>query len=229
METALLDLIDNQTDPTIATYAMEGESYLRVASKAATFDEAKKNVEKTVDAVMQRIGEYVYSVKGQNLADVVAEKLLASGLSLSCAESCTGGLFAAALTNVPGISKIFDRGFVTYSNKAKIEELGVSPQTLEEYGAVSEETAKEMAIGVYRTTKSNICISVTGIAGPDGGTEIKPVGLVYIGLLVAHEGCEPEIYISQHLFRWKNREKNREVTVLAMLHSIFEHVFNKTK
>lgn len=222
METALLDLIDNQTDPTIATYAMEGESYLRVASKADTFEKAKSNVEKTVGQVLQRIGDYVYSTRGQNLVDVVAERLLEKGLTISCAESCTGGMFAAALTDVPGISKIFDRGFVTYSNKAKIEELGVSPATIEKHGAVSPETAKEMVQGVYKATGSDICVSVTGIAGPDGGTEIKPVGLVYIGLLVATEGREPEILVTEHLFRWKNREKNREVTVLAMLHGIYK-------
>lgn len=224
LETALIDLIDNQTDPTIATYAMEGECYLRVTSKRDQLEEAQHQVNIMVDQIVARIGRYVYSVDGQNLVDVVAQKLMEKGLTISCAESCTGGLFSATLTRVPGISSVFDRGFVTYSNRAKIDQLGVLPETLEEYGAVSMETANEMSNGVYRATGSNFCIAVTGIAGPEGGTEEKPVGLVYISLVYTDEKGNQQVYSEEKFIQRNHREKNREITVLAMLHQIYRQL-----
>ncbi|MPN45256.1 Nicotinamide-nucleotide amidohydrolase PncC [bioreactor metagenome] len=110
--------------------------------------------------------------------------LIEKKLSLSTAESCTGGLLSGRLINYPGISEIFMDGCVTYSNEAKMKRLGVKKETLETYGAVSENTAIEMAEGVARTSGTDIGISITGIAGPDGGTDEKPVGLVYIGLYI---------------------------------------------
>jgi len=220
LETTLLDLIDTQTDPTIATYAMEGECYLRVTSKRDTLEEAQQQVDFMVAEILARIGKYVYSIDGENLVDVVASKLIEHKMTISCAESCTGGLFAATLTRVPGISSVFDRCFVTYSNQAKIEELGVLPDTLEKYGAVSMETAKEMAQGVFRATQSNICIAVTGIAGPDGGTEEKPVGLVYISLILTDNTGKQQVYGEEKYIQRNHREKNRELTVLAMLHQV---------
>lgn len=98
------------------------------------------------------------------------------------AESCTGGLIAALTTEIPGASNVFDRGFVTYSNESKIDLLGVLPDLLTEYGAVSAEVAEAMAEGALAYSKANVAVSVTGIAGPDGGTPLKPVGLVYLGL-----------------------------------------------
>jgi nicotinamide-nucleotide amidase len=100
---------------------------------------------------------------------------------IAVAESCTGGLLAGAITHRPGSSSIFDRGFVTYSNDAKIECLDVSPETIAKYGAVSDETAEEMAIGALKNSHADLAISITGIAGPDGGSKEKPVGLVYFG------------------------------------------------
>ena len=129
------------------------------------------------------IGQYVYSYDNEDFVDVVTKKLLSKGITISSAESCTGGLFAGRLTDVPGISEIFERSIVTYSNRAKIEELGVSPTTLEKYGAVSPETAKEMVQGLRKKTGSRLCVSVTGVAGPGGGTAEKPVGLMYIGCI----------------------------------------------
>ena len=151
---------------------------------------------------------------------MVAEKLIDKKLSLSCAESCTGGLFSATLTKIPGISAVFDRCFVTYSNRAKMEELGVSKETLETFGAVSAETAEEMVRGVHKKTGSNLCIAVTGIAGPDGGTEEKPVGLVYISLLFHDSSGIPKIVTEEKFIHRNHREKNRELAVLAMLHLV---------
>lgn len=182
LETALLDLIDAQKDTTIATYAGEGECWLRIASKSKDSAEAEARVKQTVDQIKERVGEYVYSTDGRQLHEVVAGLLVEKGLTLSCAESCTGGQFAARMTSVPGASAYFDRGIVAYSNQAKIEELGVSPDTLAQFGAVSAQTAREMAVGLRLRTESDLCVSVTGISGPDGGSEAKPVGTAFIAI-----------------------------------------------
>lgn len=118
------------------------------------------------------------------LENIVGKLLVDKGLTIATAESCTGGLVAATLINYGGISASFKEGAVTYSNEAKISRLGVSPETLEKFGAVSKEIAKEMAEGIARTSGTDIGISTTGIAGPGGGTIEKPVGLVYIGLYI---------------------------------------------
>ncbi len=114
----------------------------------------------------------------------LSDKLRAKGWMLTTAESCTGGMIASALTDLAGSSSVFDRGFVTYSNEAKMDMLGVSAETLKKFGAVSSETAKEMAQGALQNSKAQIAVSVTGIAGPDGGTDEKPLGLVYIGIAI---------------------------------------------
>jgi nicotinamide-nucleotide amidase len=129
----------------------------------------------------------------------IAEKILQSfqhsELKIATAESCTGGMVSAALTSVPGSSAVFDRGFVTYSNEAKRDQLHVSPDTLAEFGAVSEQTAIEMAVGALRASAANIAISITGVAGPDGGSREKPVGLVYFGLAWGNPlDCETKVY-----------------------------------
>lgn len=182
METDLLPLINGQTDPTIATYASDGEVSCRIASKRKTLEEAKAAVDEMTEKVAEIIGEYIYSYDGEPLPLVTARKLIEKNITISCCESCTGGLFAQTITDIPGISAVFDRGLVTYTEIAKIEELGVNPETIEKYGVVSEETAREMALGLQKVSGSDVCVSVTGIAGPAGGTEEKPVGLVYMGL-----------------------------------------------
>lgn len=219
METVLLPLINGQTDPTIATYAKEGECSLRIASKRATLEEAKEAVSHMEAKVLDIIGNFVYSCDDEELIDVVGKMLIEKNISVSCAESCTGGLFAGALTDIPGISSIFDRGIVTYSNRAKIEELGVKAETLDKFGAVSEETACEMAAGLQKKTGSDLCISVTGIAGPGGGTEEKPVGLVYIG--IAYEG---KVTAVKSQYRDVSRRWNRDYAVLNMLWQIYKRI-----
>lgn len=219
METVLLPLIDGQTDPTIATYAKEGECSLRIASKRSTLEEAKAAVSEMTGDVLNIIGEHVYSLDNEELIDVVGKLLLEKNITVSCTESCTGGLFAGALTSIPGISHIFERGIVTYSNRAKMEELGVSRLTLDKFGAVSGETAIEMAEGLKKKTGSDLCISVTGIAGPDGGSEEKPVGLVYIGISY---GAKTDVIRTQ--MRNVNRNWNRNYAVLNMLHEIYKRI-----
>ena len=219
LETKLMDLIDNQTDPTLATYAKEGECSLRIASKRDTEEEAKQAVDEMLEQVKERVGHYIYSCDNEELAQVVACKLMDKGLSLSSVESCTGGMFASTMTDIPGISQCFDRGLVTYSNQAKMEELGVRAETLEKFGAVSEETALEMVEGLQRVSSSDVCISVTGIAGPGGGTEEKPVGLVYIGFAYGDKKLCKKIQM-----RNVNRNWNRHYALLCMLNVINRNI-----
>ena len=219
LETQLLDLIDNQPDPTLATYAKEGECSLRIASKRATEEEAEHAVDEMLEKVKERVGHYIYSCDDEELAQVVADRLMEQGLTLSSAESCTGGMFASTMTDIPGISQCFDRGLVTYSNQAKMEELGVSAETLEKFGAVSEETALEMVEGLKSVSGSDVCISVTGIAGPGGGSEEKPVGLVYIGFSYGDKKICKKIQM-----RNVNRSWNRHYTLLCMLNVIYRNI-----
>lgn len=219
LETKLLDLIDGQTDPTIATYVKEGEAYLRVTSKRKTIDEAREAVDNMIEKIQARIGEYIYCVGNMNLSEVVVDLLKAKGLKLASAESCTGGLFADAIISIPGTSDIFDRALVTYSNKAKMEELGVKAETLEKYGAVSEETAREMVNGLAKVSGADICVSVTGIAGPDGGTLDKPVGLVYTALRF-----NDKVVVKENKFRNAGRNSIRKRSVLTMLEMIYKTI-----
>lgn len=134
-----------------------------------------------------------------------------SGLTITTAESCTGGLIAAAITDVPGASEVFKRGFVTYCDEAKHEILGVSEETLKKYTAVSDRVASEMASGAAEVAHADAAISVTGIAGPDGGTEDKPVGLVYIGLF-----CKGTKIVEKHIFAGSRDDVRRQAVQCAI-------------
>ena len=148
-----------------------------------------------------------------DLARALLEACAAEGITIATAESCTGGLISAALTDIAGSSIVVDRGFVTYSNEAKREMLGVSEATLATHGAVSAETAREMAAGALARSKATMAIAVTGIAGPGGGSEEKPVGLVWFGL--AAKGAEPVAV--QQLFEPRSRDHIRQQTVRVAL------------
>lgn len=215
LETRLLELIDGQTDPTIATYAKEGECSVRIASKRATEKEAAEAVNEMVKKVAEKVGSYIYSYDGEDLPTVVSGKLLERKISVSACESCTGGLFSGALTELPGISEVFDRGLVTYSYDAKMDELGVKAETLAAFTAESRQVAAEMAEGLAQKTGSRLCISVTGIAGPGGGTLEKPVGTVYIGCVFDGRTQVEKIQI-----RDVSRSWNRHYAVLAMFDMI---------
>ncbi len=180
----IIDLIQGQANPTIAPYVGLGEVIIRVTAGCRNRCEAEELLEPVIQRIRERLGDFVYATNGENMEDVVVKLLLDRKSTLSTAESCTGGLLASKLVSVPGVSQVFNRGFVTYSNEAKIEELGVSPETLEQYGAVSPETAEEMVRGLAKRAGTNAAISVTGVAGPDGGTAEKPVGLVYVSAIL---------------------------------------------
>lgn len=212
VEDRLLDLIDKQGNPTIATYAKTGEVHIRVTAKAADEEEAKKLVKPVVKEIKARLGDFVYTTREDETLEMAVVKLLQKyGLTVTTAESCTGGLLAGRIVNVPGASEVFNEGFITYSNKAKRKNLDVSKSTLKKYGAVSEQTAKEMATGGVFATDSDACVAVTGIAGPDGGTEEKPVGLVYIATYM-----KDKVSVERYQFKG-NRAKIREQAVVKGL------------
>ncbi len=222
VEERLLDLIDGQTNPTIATYAKTGEVHVRVTARAADEQEARKLVKPVVKEIKSRLGDCVYTTREDETLEMAVVRLLHKyGLTVATAESCTGGLIAGRLVNVPGVSDVFREGFVTYSNKAKRKYLDVGKGTLKKYGAVSEQTAKEMAIGGAFASDSDLCIAVTGIAGPDGGGEDKPVGLVYIAAYM-----KDTVTVEEYRFKG-NRQKIREQTVVKALdllrRSILKH------
>ena len=177
----LKDLMANP-NPTLGTIAQLGEIHLRITAKAA--DEARSSllITKMEDEIRRRLGKYIYGTDEETIEGVVGELLAGRGYTLAVAESCTGGLLAHRLTNVPGSSRYFPMGLVAYDNRIKTNVLGVPANLLAARGAVSEEVAAAMAAGVRRLAQTEVGIGITGIAGPDGGTEDKPVGLVYIGL-----------------------------------------------
>ena len=172
----------------------------------------KNKVEKIVEKIYNKIGNYVFGENTDRLEKKVVELIKKLGMNISTAESCTGGMIASRLIDVPGVSEIFKEGIVSYSNDAKMKRLGVKKETLEKYGAVSKETAKEMVMGL----DSDIAIATTGIAGPDGGTPEKPVGLVYIGIRVKND-----IYVEKKFFNG-DRMKIRERAVSQSLFSLIK-------
>ena len=212
VETQIADLIENQTNPTIAPYAKTGEVHLRITAKAGDEKEAKKLIKPVVKELRNRFGSNIYTTdESKTLEEAIVDLLLEKQLTLTTAESCTGGMLAARLTNVPGVSEVFKQGLVTYSNRAKRKLLDVKKNTLKDCGAVSDKTAKEMAKNGAFITGSDICVSVTGIAGPDGGTEEKPVGLVYMA-------CSYNNKVTVKEFHFKGeRSKVRESSVVNAL------------
>jgi nicotinamide-nucleotide amidase len=205
------DIIDNSTNPTVAPYAKDNESILRITAKGGTIEEAEKLIVPIEREIRDRIGMDIYAEGETTLEAVVGEILVKKNLTIATAESCTGGLLAGTLINYPGISSVFMEGAITYSNEAKIKRLGVSEETLNKFGAVSEETAEEMAEGIAKAAGTDIGISVTGIAGPGGGTEEKPVGLVYVGLYIRG------VVRVKKLSMFGDRQKIRNRTVTSAL------------
>lgn len=212
VEDMIKDLIDEQTNPTIATYAKIGEVHIRVTASGEDEKAAKKLLKPVVKELKNRFQNNIYTTDEKvTLEQSVADLLMANDLTISCAESCTGGLLSGRLINVPGISDSYKTGIITYSNKAKRKFLTVRKATLQKYGAVSKQTAEEMAKGLAFLTKADVAVSVTGIAGPDGGTEEKPVGLVYIACNV-----KGDVTIKECHFKG-TRANVREASVTAAL------------
>ena len=210
-EHKLQDLIDNGKNPTIAPYAKEGEVTFRITAKAKSEEEAKKLIKPLKEEVLRRLGDAVYNTGEITLQDTVAKMLVDKNMTIGVSESCTGGLLSSKLIEYPGVSKVFLEGAVTYSNEAKMRTLNVKKETLEKYGAVSHETAKEMAEGIAKRTGARIGISTTGIAGPGGGTEEKPVGLVYFGIYV-----DGKVETYKHIFTGNRNEVRNRASMTAL-------------
>ncbi len=212
VETQILDMLNTQENPTIAPYAKTGEVHLRVTARAKDEKEAREKTAPVVEELYRRFGNAVYTTDADETLEMALTKLLIKKkYTMTTAESCTGGMIAARMVNAPGVSAVLESGFITYANEAKEELLGVSHDTLEKFGAVSRETAEEMAEGAVKAAHTDAAVAVTGIAGPDGGTKEKPVGLVYIGVNVRGNVEVREYHFSG------SRQKIRESVTAAAL------------
>ena len=220
LETALLPLIDGQTDPTIATYAKGGECSVRVTSQKDTLNEAEEAVNQMICEIDKLIGEYIFSYNDENINEVVVKKLIERGLTVSAAESCTGGKFASAITDVPGSSAVMGSSYVTYSIDSKVKELGVDKAVVDSKGVVSPEVAVAMAQGALSRSGSNIAVSVTGFAGPDADEGFN-AGDAFIGY--AHYDNDGKVssgYVEYSRNRIR-RDWNREEFTLTMLRTVY--------
>lgn len=181
LEDRLRSLMEKSLNPTVAPYAKTGEVQLRVTARVKNGEDPNALLEPVMEQIRQMVGEFLYGVDVGDLQTAAVRLLTEKGLKVAVAESCTGGYLAKRITDVSGSSKVFECGICSYSNRIKHQLLGVSERTLEEYGAISEQTATEMASGVRKLSGADIGISVTGNAGPTAD-EGKEVGLVYIGV-----------------------------------------------
>jgi competence/damage-inducible protein CinA C-terminal domain len=182
-EAAVYEIIEDLTlnnNPTLAPYAKTGEVMLRVTAKSDTKENADILCQPVINELKDRLGNFIYGLDCNNLEQHIIDLLTKKGKTLSLAESCTGGLLAKRITDISGSSKVFNCGIVSYSNDIKHSVLNVSNDLLTQYGAVSRQVASQMAAGVKKVSGSDYALSITGIAGPNGGTSKKPVGLVYI-------------------------------------------------
>ena len=216
-------LIENQTNPTIAPYAKDTESLFRVTARGKDEEEALELIEATEVKLREEFGDDLYGTDDETLEKVTVDLLIKNNLKITVAESCTSGLIASKIGSIPGASAILEESFVTYANSAKIRLVGVSEDTLRKYGAVSSQTAEEMAEGARIAAKADIGVSATGIAGPDGGTDEKPVGLVYIGLSDKNKTVSYKLNLSYM------RNKNREMTACHALNFVRKMILNKEK
>jgi nicotinamide-nucleotide amidase len=182
IEAAALDLTARGRTPEVGITASEATISFRISAEADTEDEARRALEPTIATIRDRFGDLVVGEGALDVVDAVVALLARSGNTLATAESCTGGLIARMITRIAGVSPYYPGGVVSYANAAKVELLGVPADLIEAHGAVSAEVAEAMAVGVRRRLGADLGLGVTGVAGPTGGTPLKPVGLVYLGL-----------------------------------------------
>ncbi len=219
MEAILHDMMAESKNPTIAPYAKTSECFARVTAKADTPDQCEKLLDPVVEKICAMLGEDVYGVDVDSLEQVVGDGLRARGLTLAVAESCTGGLLSKRITDVPGCSDYYLGGVCSYANEVKMKVLGVQKETLETVGAVSPEVAEQMAEGVARALGADVGVGITGVAGPGGGTDEKPVGLVYISIW--HKGQ----YFTRKMKSMNGRDRIRMQAASTALDLIRRNVF----
>lgn len=220
METKILDIVEAQSNPTIAPYVNQGEIVIRVTSRCKDRNSANQMINPVIDKIRDRLGIMLYALNGESMEEVVVGRLLADDIDISLAESCTGGMLASKLVNVPGVSKVFEHGFITYSNQAKMDVLGVSKKTLDSFGAVSRETAIEMVKGLLARTKTRAGISITGVAGPDPDDN-RPKGNVFVAVSLDNELECIELKLNG------NRERIRHMACLNALDLLRKMIINK--
>nr|WP_302595166.1 competence/damage-inducible protein A [uncultured Cellulosilyticum sp.] len=216
MAEKISDLLGEFEWGTVAPYISGYEVVVRIVTKGSTKEKAVELAEKCKNDIVTRLGEYVIGYNEDKLEDQILKCLKQHNFTVATVESCTGGLLAGTLVNCSGVSAYFQEGMVTYSNEAKTKLVGVKTETLNRVGAVSEETAREMAEGVRRVTGADIGLSTTGIAGPTGGTDKKPVGLVYIGIALPEETYVYELRLKG------TRQQVREKTVQTVLYELYK-------
>lgn len=214
----LRDIIDSNTNPTIAPYAKEEDVLFRVTAKSSSEEEGYNLIKPIENKIKDRLGINCYGEDEQKIEDVVAKLLIDNSIKIATAESCTGGMIASRLIGVSGVSSVFLEGAVTYSNEAKMRTLNVKKETLDKYGAVSEQTAREMAEGIAKRAGADISIVTTGIAGPGGGTADKPVGLVYFGVFY-----KDNTYAYRYVFNG-NRNRVRLSAAVKGLDLVRRHI-----
>lgn len=216
LEEMLLPLIERQTNPTIAPYAKGGYVSIRVTAKCKNAIDGEKLIEPITKEIQDLVEQNIYSYEDITPPQALVNLLLEKNLTISSAESITGGLFASSIISISNASKVINESYITYSNEAKTRILGVSEDTLKKHGAVSPEVAKEMAIGLKKATGADIAVSFTGIAGPTGETKEKPVGLVYIGI-----NYKNNTYTYKYNFRG-NRDNVRNRCIYSAIYEIFK-------
>ncbi len=221
-EEILHDIMVSSTNPTLAPYAKMGEVKLRVTASAADETEALKLIDPIINVIEERVGKYIYGYDSEGINDAAVSLLKEKGLTIAAAESGTGGLISKMITDIPGASGVFSCGVCAYSNDIKESVLGVSPQTIERLGAVSAETAEEMARGIRKLSGADIGISTTGIAGPDGGTLEKPVGTVW-GAISDKNGEESFLLPTAWAAR-RGRQAIRDTAALQMFSMLIKRL-----
>ena len=228
LETKIKDIMDNQTNPTLALYAKTGEVLLRITASGDDKGECEQLINKQLEEIEKRVGEYIYLVGDEDISStqtemntVVANLLIENKLTITIAESLTGGKISSMLVEKSGISEAFLEGIVCYSNKSKINTLGVREETLAKFGAVSEEVAKEMALGAAKRLGADFAVATTGIAGPNSDESGKPVGLTYIGIY-----AQGDISVKECLFTG-DRELIRYRTSVEALEEVRKNILKK--
>ncbi len=214
VEDMIMDIVDRQDNPTIATYAKIGEVMIRLTANGQDKEAINALLDKYEAIIEERFGHHIFAHSQDNLETVVGRLLMDHDLTVAFAESCTGGLVASKLAEIPGISKSLKMGLVTYSNEAKMQLLHVKKETLDAYGAVSEQTCREMCENLRDISGCDITASITGIAGPGGGSKEKPVGLVYVG--VCYKG---KTTIKKYLF-----DDSRRVVQMRTANKVFHQI-----
>ena len=221
MASAVRDLLDG-VNPTVAPYAKDGEALLRVTAKAQTCEQAARMCDETIEKIREKLGSYIYGVDVSGLEYAVVEQLKRAGQKIAFAESCTGGLIAKRLTDVPGASAVFECGVVSYANEVKKNLLGVKPETIEQFTEVSRECAAEMAQGVRRLSGADYGVSVTGFAGPDSAPDGRPAGLIYVGVSSEYGTAVREVNTGRG--GEGSRDYNRTVAASNALHLALEEM-----